>query len=152
MLQAQQRQVVQTANINLISLRQAEVDYFASFFNSFGTQTAILAAMSINTATNIFGLNADCNIFFVYMCWIGTTLACIACLRLLLGVTFISIYAQGLALRGPLGSMAVAVEGMIDEQEGVVHAFTHAVSHMTHGSNVMTLCYLTPNTLSLSHT
>lgn len=38
-----------------------------------------------------------------------------------------NVYALGLALRGPLGSMVIAVDGMIDEQYGIVFSFVLAI-------------------------
>lgn len=129
MLQASQRQVVHSTNVNLVQLRAAEISYFSDFFNNFGTQSAILGAMAINSATNIFGLDySDCGIFWLYLFWISTACAFLYCLRLVVVVMFLSLYGQGLALRGPVGSMAKAVDGMVDEQIGIVRGFTHAVS------------------------
>lgn len=47
--------------------------------------------------------------------------------RLVLAVTFITTFGEGLALRGPVGSMVKAIEGMIDEQNQVVKGFNQAV-------------------------
>lgn len=36
MIKANQSQVVHTTNVGLVNLRQAEIDYFASFYGTFG--------------------------------------------------------------------------------------------------------------------
>jgi hypothetical protein len=47
MLKAGQAVVVQQANIDIIAIRTAEVQYFSQFFSSFGTQAALIAGNSI---------------------------------------------------------------------------------------------------------
>ena len=42
MNKANQQALVQTANMNLIAIRQAEVGYFTTFFGDFGTQAALM--------------------------------------------------------------------------------------------------------------
>jgi hypothetical protein len=129
MIKANQQQLLQSTNIALITLRQAEINYFSKFFTSFGTQSAVLSAMAINSATNIFGLvNSDCGIGWIYFFWVTTTMAFIFACRLLIATAFISNYGQGLALRGPSGSMVIAIDGMVKEQEEIVRGFWFTVS------------------------
>jgi hypothetical protein len=47
MNQANQKAVVQEANMTLVSIRQAEISYFSSFFSNFGTQSAVLIGCTI---------------------------------------------------------------------------------------------------------
>lgn len=138
MIKANQGQLLQATNVALVGLRQAEISYFSTFFSSFGTQSAVLAAMAINSATNILGLvNSTCGIGWIYFFWVSTTLAFIFACRLLISTAFLSNYGQGLALRGPLGSMVIAIDGMVQEQEEIVRAFVLTVS--SHGYNAFDL-------------
>lgn len=47
MNQANQKAVVQNANMNLIYIRNMEIKYFSQFFTNFGTQSAILIGCTI---------------------------------------------------------------------------------------------------------
>lgn len=38
MLKVEQAAIVQAANVNVINIRAAEINYFGNFFSSFGTQ------------------------------------------------------------------------------------------------------------------
>jgi hypothetical protein len=123
MINANQRQVVQTANVNLVALRQAEINYFATFFNNFGTQAALMSSFIINAISQVPGFDATCNEFWLYWFWITGSIAFIAAMHMLLTCVYVSIYGQGLALRGPVGSMVRAVEGMVQEQEQILVVF-----------------------------
>jgi hypothetical protein len=48
MLKADQAAIIQQANMAMVSLRTAEIQYFGTFFSSFGTQAAILGGFGIN--------------------------------------------------------------------------------------------------------
>eukprot|EP01036_Dinobryon_divergens_P026925 gene26924-35622_t len=97
MNQANQKAVVQEANMTLVSIRQAEISYFSSFFSNFGTQSAVLIGCTIVCISQLPTWDADIDMF-----WIG------------------------LALRGPEGSMIRAVEGMVVEQNQIIVAFVFA--------------------------
>ena len=55
-------------------------------------------------------------------------------LHVLLCSVYIAVYGQGLALRGPIGSMVRAVEGMVSEQEQVLTAFTVMMCSLSFGT------------------
>lgn len=55
MLKAQQSAVTQQANVNLVNIRQAEIQYFSQFFSSFGVQAALIAGFSINSVSQVPG-------------------------------------------------------------------------------------------------
>jgi hypothetical protein len=46
MLQANQQAIAQEANINIIHIRQLEIQYFSNFFSSFATQAALIAGFT----------------------------------------------------------------------------------------------------------
>jgi hypothetical protein len=129
MYQANQQALNQTTNISLIDIRQTEINYFANFFASFGTQcfflTAVLAGSVSQTPS--FNCAENCSYLWQYLYNISVS-SCIAVtsIELLISV-FVTIYAQGLAIRGKEGSMIDALHGMIAEQEKVVRCFCISV-------------------------
>jgi len=64
--------------------------------------------------------------------------------RLVLATTFINAFGEGLALRGPVGSMVQAIDGMAIEQEKVVTGFNAAVRiSFERSQSISTTHYLT---------
>lgn len=51
------------------------------------------------------GIGAPCSDFWLYLYWISTSCAYISSIHVLMCTVYIAVYGQGLALRGPLGSM-----------------------------------------------
>lgn len=51
MQKANQNQMVQSTNVNLVQLRQAEISYFATFFSVFGTQAALVSSFVVTSIT-----------------------------------------------------------------------------------------------------
>ena len=54
MNQANQKVVVQNANMRLIAIRQAEVAYFSNFFGNFGTQAAIMLGFICGSVSQVY--------------------------------------------------------------------------------------------------
>eukprot|EP01038_Epipyxis_sp_PR26KG_P014343 gene14343-19236_t len=128
---ANQKQVVQTANMQLVAIRNAEISYFTSFYSSFGTQAAILVGVicgaisqtpGYDTTTDTY-FNPNCPYFFVYLYNVTSTSTLIFNMHVWLCSVLIVVYGQGLALRGPVGSMVSAIEGMVIEQKQILLAF-----------------------------
>ena len=127
MLKANQDAVIQEANIQLVNIRYAEIQYFTDFFTNFGTQCFLLAGFICGAVSQTPGYDANCNYFWVFMYNIASA-ACVALATLgLLISVFISVFGQGLAIRGPPGSMIKAIEGMVIEQHNAVALFLGAV-------------------------
>jgi len=129
MNQANQQVVNQNANITLISIRQAEITYFSTFFSNFGTQCFLLAGILAGSISQTPGFECvtDC-VFFWQIFYNVSAATCLAltCLVLLAAV-FISVFGQGLAIRGPTGSMIQTIQGMVAEQQNVVRLFACVV-------------------------
>ena len=125
MLKADQTAVLNRANVDMVTLRSAEISYFSQFFSNFGTQAALIAGFSITTTTQIQGLDAfkRTHPAWIYLFWISCSLTFVSSMHVLICTVFISVYGQGLALRGPTGSMIKAVEGMVIEQNSIVTHF-----------------------------
>jgi hypothetical protein len=94
------------------------------FFSAFGTQAALIAGAQFVALAEIRTEDSDNNVIYSYVFWLFNALTIGLALHVLLCSVYIAVYGQGLALRGPIGSMVVAVEGMVAEQEQVVNAFT----------------------------
>eukprot|EP00600_Ochromonadales_sp_CCMP1393_P007076 CAMPEP_0174963442 /NCGR_PEP_ID=MMETSP0004_2-20121128/5332_1 /TAXON_ID=420556 /ORGANISM="Ochromonas sp., Strain CCMP1393" /LENGTH=468 /DNA_ID=CAMNT_0016212067 /DNA_START=119 /DNA_END=1525 /DNA_ORIENTATION=- len=129
MIRAQQRAVVQEANINLVNIRSAEVDYFRTFFNQFGTQCALMIGFIAGAVSQVPALANPSHspYFWIVMYWIGSAGTVAAATHVLVSTVFISVFGQGLAIRGPIGSMISAIDGMIIEQQQVLFFFVVTV-------------------------
>jgi hypothetical protein len=142
MLQANQQVVNQHANIKLVEIRQAEISYFTSFFTSFGTQCFLLAGFLAGSVsqTPAFHCATNCVYFwqFLYNLMVSICLA-LTCM-VLLATVFISVFGQGLAIRGPAGSMVDTVQGMVKEQHTIVFLFAWVVA--TFQAQLMSLFFI----------
>jgi hypothetical protein len=131
MYQANHDAIVQNLNYDLVMLRQNEVLYFVNFFSTFGTQAALMAGFLAASISQVPGLEVDCHYAFKQTYWISTSIGFVGALHVLICTVFLAVYGQGLALRGPVGSMMTAVEGMVYEQEQVVGCFIFTVVFFT---------------------
>jgi hypothetical protein len=124
MLRAEQERLAQETNIAYVRIRQEELDYFNAFFGGFGVQAAILGGfnfcvisqsngMSVvvsschtyNFVVCCAGRDAPCNPFFIWVYWINVSLGAVFGVMAILIALLTNVFGQGLALRGPLGSM-----------------------------------------------
>lgn len=127
MLRAGQQQVVQQTNLNLVQIRTIEIQYFSDFFTNFGTQCILLGGFICGAISQTPGIDRDVNYFFIILYNLGSA-GCVAfAVQALIGSIYISVFGQGTALRGPLGSMVTTVEGMVQEQKTAVLLFIGAV-------------------------
>lgn len=129
MIQASQRAVFQEANMNLINIRNIEVEYFRNFFTQFGTQCALMIGLIAGSISQAPGLDNPSNAPYPWlvMYWIGSAGTVATAIHVLVCTVFIAVFGQGLAIRGPLGSMVTAVEGMIIEQQQVLFFYVLTV-------------------------
>jgi hypothetical protein len=127
MNKASQQALVQETNMNLISIRQAELNYFNTFFSNFGTQCALLIGFICGSISQVPGVGADIPLFWVWLYWITSAVCLAAAVHVLVCTVFVNVFGQGLALRGPVGSMIRAVNGMVLEQEQIIIAFIAAM-------------------------
>lgn len=126
MIQASQKAVFQQTNIVLTQIRQVEIQYFSQFFTNFGTQSILLAGFICGAVSQTPAFGDDCNYFWQLLYNLGSA-GCVAfAIQAILGAVFISVFGQGVALRGPLGSMVNTIEGMVLEQQRAVRLFLGA--------------------------
>lgn len=122
MLKAQQAQLAQAANIDLVHIRTAEVEYFVQFFTNFGTQSALIAGFQLSTLSQVDTDGTSRITANIY--WVSTTICICLSLHVLLCTVYAAVFGEGLALRGPPGSMVRAVDGMVYEQQQVILTFS----------------------------
>ncbi len=127
MLKAEQQQFVQATNNQLLDIRNTEISYFISFFSNFGTQCALISGFIVNAISQVPGLDSRCNPAWKYIYWILSALALMCAMHVLLCTMFINVFGQGLAIRGPLGSMIRAVEGMVQETNQILIAYVASI-------------------------
>ena len=73
--------------------------------------------------------------------WISVAVLTATSMHCVLCASICNIYAPGLALRGPTGSMVRAVEGMVDEQVHIMRAFLWSI--MSFASSTVMFCWMT---------
>jgi hypothetical protein len=141
MFQAQQKAVVQQANINLVNIRYMEIKYFTDFFSNFGTQCFILAGLICGSISQTPQLDdVPCPYFFVIL-YNSMATSCVALATLgMLASVFIAVYGEGLAIRGPLGSLVKTIDGMVQEQHQAVFLFVAAV--VTFDLQLVGMCWI----------
>jgi hypothetical protein len=128
MYQASQKAVVQDANMVLINIRTAEVKYFSTFFGNFGTQAAIIAGAIVGALSQTPALHYNCNYFFIFIYFTCAATSLVLSCQVILSTLVASTFGQGYALRGPLGSMVITIDGMIAEQHQVLFTFVLAIT------------------------
>jgi hypothetical protein len=66
--------------------------------------------------------------FFISLYWITSATTLCSAIHSLVCAVFVEVFGQGLGLRGPLGSMIVAIEGMVIEQKQILWSFIITVT------------------------
>jgi hypothetical protein len=130
MYQANQKLIAASTNIALISIRQAEIDYFSTFFTNFGTQCALIIGVLAGSVSQTPGFECpqDCNYFWQIFYNINVAICTgVACL-VFIATVFITVYGEGLAIRGEAGSMIKTIHGMIAEQHLIVYLFVLVIA------------------------
>lgn len=127
MYQANQKAVIQNANINLVGIRQSEIQYYAQFFTNFGTQSFLLAGFLAGSISQTPTLEYTCDYFWIVLYNTSVALCLAITCHVLIATVFLVVYGQGLAIRGPIGSMVKVVEGMVQEQHKIVGYFCASI-------------------------
>jgi hypothetical protein len=124
MNRANQAALFQQTNLGLLSIRQAELNYYVSLNIAFGTQAALIGGFTYGVFTqNQNNDDNDYSKYFQDIYWIVSagTIAC--AVHVIITTMCIQVFGPGLALHGPVGSMARAAEGMRIEQKPVIVSF-----------------------------
>lgn len=125
MNRANQKAVIQETNMRLVQIRSYELDYFSRFFSDFGTQAALFVGFIAGSLSQAPGYeNPNDNPYpLIALYWVSSAFCVGFGLHTLVCCVFLQIFGQSLALRGPVGSMIRALEGMVIEQKHVVQSF-----------------------------
>lgn len=124
MNRANQYALYQATNQGLLGIRQAEINYYISLNVAFGTQAALIGGFTYG----IFTQNQinEANVYsshFQDIYWVSSSGTIAAAVHVILTTMLLQVLGPGLALHGPIGSMARACEGMRKEQKSIITAF-----------------------------
>ena len=114
MLYADKRALETNLKVNLLAIREKELNYYAQNCLAVGTQAALLAGFAYSGLTQVAIPNdAEYVLKLGYLIVTSTAM----CLELIavMSTTLLSMMGPGLALRGPDGSVHPAVDGMMEE-------------------------------------
>jgi len=99
--------------------------------NSILRKFALIAGFIVSSVSQVPALGAACGKFNSYLYWLTSAITFSSAMHGLLCTVFVSVYGQGLALRGPVGSMVKAVDGMLQDQTHVLNTFTFTMALFT---------------------
>ena len=126
MIRANQQLLFQSTNQGLLQIRQSEVNYYQSLNVAFGTQAALIGGFTYG----VFSLDLiNYNNGYTYineladMFWISSAITIAMSVHVILCTMLMQVLGPGLALNGPVGSMARAAEGMRIEQKQIIITF-----------------------------
>ncbi len=125
MLRTQQAALIHQTNVDFTGIRSMEIRFFNSFYAGFGTQATLVAGLALNCISQtmrkkerkksllhltqfvaVAACIEDCpNPFWQYFYWIFNSLASGFGFVAVLIALYTNVYGQGMALRGPVGSM-----------------------------------------------
>jgi hypothetical protein len=145
---AQQKSVIQKANMSLVSIRLIELRYFQLFFANLGINSALFIGFIAGSIAQIPSREIPTG------CWVGwaliynysSAITMAAAIFALIITTFTDMFALGLGLRGPIGSMVISITGMIDEQQTMLYAFIITVTFF--GLQQITMYFLMMDKIS----
>lgn len=123
---ANQKQLFQATNQGLLAIRQSEVQYYQSINVSFGTQAAMIGGFTygvftFNQAVETSGKHYIATLTDCY--WVAAACTIALAVHVILCTTLMQVLGPGLALNGPIGSVARATEGMRLEQKQIIFSF-----------------------------
>ena len=127
MLQAKQQKLLQTSNQILILIRTMEVEYFLNYFSQYNALSGLIAGFQLVSITQVVVQQYNCARFIKSCYWVSTAASFIPSIHCLLTTSFLIVYGPNLAIRGPLGSMKRAIDGMVVEQKEVFYSFILAL-------------------------
>lgn len=132
MFQARHKQLMHETNVAVVNIRNTELTYFMVFFQNLGVNAAVGFGLIAGSVSQVPGYEnpTGCWYGFVVLYWVASALTVVSSIFALITEIFVVVYGHGLALRGPVGSMVKAIDGMVEEQKTIFSAFA------------MTICFL----------
>jgi len=122
MLYADKRALETNLKVNLLAIREKELNYYTQNCLAVGTQSALLAGFAYSGLTQV-AIPHDRSYPLKLAYLLVTTTAMCFELIAVLNTTLLSMMGPGLALRGPDGSMHPAVDGMMFEYRTAYYSF-----------------------------
>lgn len=123
MQKAKQAVLLQSTNQQLIEIRQSEIDYFVSCFSTYGIQCVVIAGVQLNSVQQVLPENLSIPRWLKTWFWISCTMTIALCCHVLIVTSVAIVFGPGLALRGPLGSMMRAVNGLVVEHRHIYTSY-----------------------------
>jgi len=114
MLFADKRALETNLKVNLLAIREKELNYYTQNCLAICTQAALLAGFAYSGLTQV-AIPHEAHYILKLLYLVVTTVAMCFELIAVMNTTLLSMMGPGLALRGPDGSMHPAVEGMVYE-------------------------------------
>jgi hypothetical protein len=129
MLKAEQNKLAHEASVSLVDIRNIELQYYMTFFNTIAVQFTFIAGYQLTTYYNTEALSytafePDVQEAFQVCYWFFTIISVFLSLEGMLVSVYTVMFGQALALRGPAGSMIRAINGFEKEQKHVLVVFS----------------------------
>jgi len=122
MLYADKRALETNLKVNLLAIREKELNYYTQNCLAVLTQAALLAGFAYSGLTQVaIPVDAEYVLKLLYLL-VTTTAMCLELIAVM-NCTLLSMMGPGLALRGPDGSMHPAVDGMMEEYQSAYLCF-----------------------------
>ncbi|EOD15387.1 hypothetical protein EMIHUDRAFT_436817 [Emiliania huxleyi CCMP1516] len=122
MLYADKRALETNLKVNLLAIREKELNYYTQNCQAVGTQAALLAGFAYSGLTQVAIPHDRAYALRIAYLLVTTTAMCFELIAVL-NTTLLSMMGPGLALRGPDGSMHPAVDGMMTEYRTAYYCF-----------------------------
>ena len=122
MLLADKCALERNLKVNLLSIREKELNYYTQNCLSVGTQAALLAGFAYQGLTQVAIPHERAYLLKLAYILVTTVAMCLELIAVL-NTTLLSMMGPGLALRGPDGSMGPAVDGMMTEYRTAYSCF-----------------------------
>jgi hypothetical protein len=110
------------SQVNLLAIREKELNYYTQNCQAVGTQAALLAGFAYSGLTQVSIPHERAYALQLAYLLVTTTAMCFELIAVL-NTTLLSMMGPGLALRGPDGSMHPAVDGMMKEYRTAYYCF-----------------------------
>ncbi len=124
MYKASQEALYQATNQQLVNIRQQEIGYYTSVNAAIGSQAALIGGFTYGIFTqNQPNADHDYSKHVLTGYYIASAITIAAAVHVIINTMLLQVMGPGLALNGPIGSMARAAEGMKIEQDQVIYAF-----------------------------
>eukprot|EP01040_Poterioochromonas_malhamensis_P014612 gene14612-16194_t len=122
MLKANNNALFQDTNQNIVSIRQTEIRYYTTVYQSFATQAALIGGFTYGALQNSErGPEWRLDLDAFYALFAAATI--LAAVHIILCCLFLQVYGPGLSLYGRPGSMAKAADVLRSEQTMIVRSF-----------------------------